>query len=110
MNGYEIVKQMKEEIQSELLRGEDLEEITDRSGEIVDGYLPVYNNRILEEWAQMPNDYDNRGASEFCYVGEPDIIRQMSLDLYLYYSDLFSEAVAEVEQEIEEAEQEKINA
>jgi kynureninase len=58
----------------------------------------------------MPNDYDNRGAQEFGYEGEPDIIRLMTLDLYLYYSDLFSEAVAEVEQEIEEAEQEKINA
>ena len=105
MNGYEIVKQMKEEIQSDLLRGEDLEEIKDRSGEIVDGYLPVYNNRILEEWAQMPNDYDNRGALEFGYEGEPDVIRLMSLDLYIYYTDLFFEAVGEVEQEIEEREE-----
>ena len=105
MNGYEIVKQMKEEIQSDLLRGEDLEEIKDRSGEIVDGYLPVYNNRILEEWAQMPNDYDNKGALEFGYEGEPDIIRLMSLDLYIYYTDLFFEAVGEVEQEAEEKEE-----
>lgn len=105
MNSYETVKQMKEEIQSDLLRGEDLEEIKDRSGEIVDGYLPVYNNRILEEWAQMPNDYDNRGALEFGYEGEPDIIRLMSLDLYIYYTDLFFEAIGEVEQEIEEKEE-----
>ena len=96
---------MKEEIQSDLLRGEDLEKIKDRSGEIVDGYLPIYNNRILEEWAQMPNDYDNRGALEFGYEGEPDIIRLMSLDLYIYYTDLFFEAVGEVEQEIEEREE-----
>jgi hypothetical protein len=105
VNGYEIVKQMKEEIESELLRGEDLEEIKDRSGEIVDGYLPIYNNQILEEWSNLPNDYDNRGALELGYEGEPDIIRLMSLDLYLYYSDLLSEAFGEVEQEIEEREE-----
>jgi hypothetical protein len=106
----DIKQDMVNEIQSELLRGEDLEEIKDRSGEIIDSHLPIYNNRIIEEWSSMPNDYDNRGAQEFGYEGEPDIIRLMSLDLYLFYSDLFSEAVAEVEQEIEEAEQEKINA
>lgn len=105
MNSYETVKQMKEEIQSDLLRGEDLEEIKDRSGEIVDGYLPVYNNRIIEEWSVMPNAYDNRGALEFGYEGEPDIIRLMSLDLYIYYTDLFFEAIGEVEQEIEEKEE-----
>jgi len=99
MNGYAIVKQMKEEIESELLRGEDLEQIKDRSGEMIDSYLPIYNHKILEEWSSMPNDYDNRGSAELGYEGEPDIIRLMTLDLYLYYSDLFFEAMGEIEHE-----------
>ncbi len=99
---YETVKRMAEEIRSELSRGEDLDTIKDRSGEFIDRWLPVYNNRIIEEWTLMPNDYTNRGAVELGHLEqEIDIINLMSLDLYLYYSDLFAEAVQEVEQALE---------
>jgi len=102
---YETVKRMAEEIRSELDRGEDLDTIKDRSGEFIDSWLPVYNNRIIEEWTLMPNDYTNRGAVELGHLEqEIDIINLMSLDLYLYYSDLFFEAVGEVEEALEGAE------
>ena len=111
MSNYETVKQMKEEILTALSNGEELEDIKDRSGEWVDGYLPVYNNRIVEEWQQMPSEYDNRGHAELGQGGEIDIINLMSLDLYLYYTDLFNEAIAEIEEEQEEAEElEEANA
>jgi hypothetical protein len=96
-----IVKQMVDEIRLELLNGEELESIKDRSGEIVDGYLPVYNNRIIEEWQQMPSEYDNRGAAELGTGEEINIVNLMSLDLYLYYTDLFNEAITEVEDSLE---------
>jgi len=108
MMDFQIVKQIKEEIQLELSQGGDLEEIKDRSGEIIDSHLPIYNYQILKEWGEMPSDYDNRGSGELGYEGEPDILRLMTLDLYLYYSDLFSEAVKELEQEIDD--KEEINA
>ena len=108
MMDFQIVKQIKEEIQLELSQGGDLEQIKDRSGEIIDSHLPIYNYQILKEWGEMPADYDNRGSEELGYEGEPDILRLMSLDLYIYYSDLFSEAVEELEQEIKE--QELLNA
>lgn len=99
---YETVKRMAEEIRSELDRGEDLDTIKDRSGEFIDGWLPIYNNRIIEEWTLMPNDYTNRGAVELGHLEqEIDIINLMTLDLYLYYSDLFFEAVQEVEEALE---------
>jgi hypothetical protein len=47
----------------------------------------------------MPGKYDNRGHAELGLGQEIDIINLMTLDLYLYYSDIFYEAVAELEQE-----------
>lgn len=101
---YNTVERMVEEIRSELDRGEDLDTIKDRSGEFIDGWLPVYNNRIIEEWTLMPNDYTDRGSAELGTGQEISIINLMTLDLYLYYSDLFFEAVGEVEQALEGAE------
>jgi hypothetical protein len=95
---------MVEEIRAELSQGEDLDTIKDRSGEFIDSWLPVYNNRIIEEWTLMPNDYTDRGSAELGVGGEVNIINLMSLDLYLYYSDLFAEAVEEVEEALEGAE------
>jgi hypothetical protein len=89
-----------EELRTAIANGEELEDIRDNSGEWVDGYLPVYNNQIVEEWQEMPGDYDNRGSAELGHLGhEINIINLMSLDLYVYYSDLFSEALAELEAE-----------
>jgi hypothetical protein len=99
-----IVERMAEEIRAEIANGEELEEIKDRSGEFIDSYLPVYYNGIIEEWKNMPSEYNDRGSAELGVGGEVNIINLMSLDLYLYYSDLFAEAVEEVEQALEGAE------
>lgn len=98
-----IVEDMAQEIRTAIANGETLEEIEDQSGEWIDGFLPVYNNRIVSEWQNMPSEYDNRGASELGYHQEEiNIINLMSLDLYLYYSDLWNQALANVAQELEE--------
>jgi len=97
------VERMVEEIRTELARGEELEDIKDRSGEFIDSWLPVYNNRIVEEWQGMPSEYDNRGSAELGTGQEINIINLMTLDLYLYYSDLFYEAIKEIEEELEGA-------
>ena len=101
---YKTVERMVEEIRLEISQGEDLDTIKDRSGEFIDSWLPVYNNRIIEEWTLMPNDYTDRGSAELGTGQEISIINLMSLDLYLYYSDLFNEAVQEVEEALEGAE------
>ena len=90
---------MKEEILSELKRGEGLDSIKDRSGEFIDSYLPIYNGDIIKEWADMSNEYDDMGVEEFGAVENLGIIGRMNLDLFLYYSDLFSGVLAEVEAE-----------
>ena len=95
---------MIEEIKREIANGADIEELRDSAGEWIDGYLPVYNNRIIEEWQSMPSEYDNRGAVELGHLEqEINIVNLMTLDLYLYYSDLWYEALSDVETELEEA-------
>jgi predicted RNase H-like HicB family nuclease len=101
---HQVKEAMKSEFRNAITEhGETLEDIRDNSGEWIEGYLPVYNNKIVEEWQAMPSEYDNRGAVELGHLGqEINIINLMSLDLYLYYNDIFNEAVNELEEEEEE--------
>lgn len=102
MTSYdEIVREIKLEIE----QGQSLEEIAERSYELVDNYVPVYNNRVIEEWQSMPSDYDNRGAAELGHnCEELNIINLMMADLYLYYQDLVAVVISDLEQELEGAE------
>ena len=102
---YQTKQAMKEEFKTEISKGYiTLDEIRENSGEWIDGYLPVYYNQIVEEWQKMPSEYNNRWAAELGHLGqEIDIYNLMSLDLYLYYTDIFNEAVSELEEELEGA-------
>jgi hypothetical protein len=98
MNAY---KYIYEDLKQTITNGEDMESIRDNSGEWIDGYIPVYNNRIIEEWQNMPGEYDNRGAAEYGYEDMPDIVRLMILDLHVYYSDLFFQVLEDIAEELE---------
>lgn len=102
----QIKQQMKDEFKTEIDKGYiTLEEIQDNSGEWVDGYLPIYYNKIVEEWQEMPSEYNDRGHQELGHLEqEVTIYNLMSLDLYVYYLDIFNEAIAELEEELEMAE------
>jgi len=97
------VEQMVQEIRTELANGQELDEIRDNAGEYVDGYLPVYYNRIVQEWQEMPSEYNDRGSAELGGQQGQSIYNLMSLDLYIYYSELFEEALTEVEESLEVA-------
>ncbi len=97
MNIEATKESMREEILDSIKRGETLEAIRDRSGELIDSYTPLYNNDVIEEWQHMPSSYDNRGAAELGAGKEIDIINLMQLDLYLYYGDIFNEVIEEIE-------------
>jgi hypothetical protein len=97
---YAIKQAMKDEFKTEIEKGYiTLEEIQDNSGEWVDGYLPVYYNEIMEQWQKMPSEYTDKGGAELGHLEqEVTIYNLMSLDLYLYYTDIFNEAIAELEE------------
>jgi len=103
------VERMVEEIRAEIANGEELEDIKDRSGEFIDSWLPIYYNQIIDEWKAMPSEFNDRGSAELGQGGEVNIYNLMTLDLYLYYSDLFNEAVEEVEESLELATVEAIS-
>jgi hypothetical protein len=93
-----IKKAMREELTHAMeSAGYSFDDLRDNSHEWIDGYLPIYNNTIIEEWQKMPGDYDNRGHAELGRGEEIDIINLMSLDLYLYYTDLVHETLNEME-------------
>ena len=95
---YAIKKSMREEFTRAIEEsGYSIDDIREESHEWVEGYLPVYNNTIIAEWQAMPGDYDNRGHAELGQGAEIDIINLMSLDLYLYYTDLVHETLNEME-------------
>ena len=96
----EIVQEIKQEITN----GQTLDEIKDRSHELADSYVPIYNNHVIEEWTAMPSDYDNRGSAELGHSQEINIISLMQADLYFYYSDLVALVLGDLEQELESVE------
>jgi len=98
MNTY---KYIYEDLKQTITNGEDMESIRDNSGEWIDGYLPIYNNNIIEEWKDMPSEYDNRGSAELGIPGDISIIALMQLDLYLYYSDVFFQVLDDIAEELE---------
>jgi hypothetical protein len=102
MTSYEEIKQ---EIKLEIANGETLEEIRERSYELVDNYVPIYNNRIVEDWQSMPSDYDNRGSAELGHnCEELNIINLMMSDLYIYYTELVGLVIDDLAQELAGAE------
>lgn len=103
MTTYDEIMQ---EIKLEIEQGQSLKEIAERSYELVDNYVPVYNNRVLEEWQNMPGEYDNRGSAELGHNCEDlSIISLMMSDLYLYYSDLVALVISDLEEELESVEE-----
>jgi len=98
MNAY---KYIYEDLKQTITNGEDMESIRDNSGEWIDGYLPIYNNNIIEEWKDMPSEYDNRGSAELGIPSDISIIALMQLDLYLYYSDVFFQVLDDIAEELE---------
>ena len=99
MTTYDEIMQ---EFKQEMAQGTELEGIRDRSYEYVDNYVPIYNNRVIEEWQHMPSDYDNRGAAELGHnCEELNIVSLMQGDLYVYYSELVGQVIDDLAEESE---------
>ena len=98
-NQYEDTQSYKNDLIDRLANGEDIDSIEDRIHEEIDSLLPIYYNNIIEEWKNMPSEYGNRGSEELGVdINNINIYNLMSADLYLYYSDIVNEVIAEVKE------------
>ena len=100
----------KEEIKKELL--DNIEQLKDNPyaddvvAEFADGYVPVYNNQIIQQWVALPME-DSDQWKEYGYDTERNeggIIQLMAIDLVFYYLMLATEAWDEIKTELEEEE------
>lgn len=86
------------DIKSQLLdEWEYLAEATypeDSLSEYADSAVPVYTSEIIEEWTELPYDYRDRWNE---ITDSPEnITHLMSLDLYLYYREIYSAIYAKI--------------
>ncbi len=69
--------------------------IYDRLTEMADSAVPVYNNEIIQDWQEMPSEFDDAGQ-EFGIDADATIIQRMMLDLFAYYQDAYRRVYADV--------------
>ena len=85
--------QIKEILKDEI----DLDE--DRLVEIADSLVPVYNAEVIEEWQQMPIEY-NDSWQDVGTDADATILQRMMMDLYLYYNLQVARAYNEIKGEL----------
>lgn len=70
--------------------------IYDRLTEMADSAVPVYNNEIIQDWQEMPSEFDDTWQDLVSSEEDASIVRLMSLDLYNYYQDTYRRVYADV--------------
>ncbi len=67
--------------------------IDDRLTEMADSAVPVYNNQIIQDWQEMPSEFDDTWED---MAADPfaTIVQRMSYDLYNYYQDAYRRVYA----------------
>jgi hypothetical protein len=77
--------------------------------ELADSACPIYYNDIISDWQEMPSEFNDSwqesGTSE-----NATIFSLMSIDLFNYYYDQYTEIFAEVMEDQEQLESESENA
>jgi len=71
---------------------------------MADGYVPVYINEIINEWQEMPSEFDNFWH-EYGFSNDTTIPDLMKIDLYGYYREQTEKAYNEVKNEKDEDEE-----
>jgi len=74
----------------------------DVASEYADSACPLYYSEIIQEWDDLPEEYSNKFSEMIDTL--PDRIEDlMKIDLYLYYYNFYSGAIAGlIERESEE--------
>lgn len=96
------------EIKAELASEMNDSDIEDRLTEIAEGYIPIYNYEIVEEWSLMPEEFNDSWQEYGTEVAVQGIIRLMTLDLFAYYEAQVSRAYEELTAEAKHKEAQAI--
>lgn len=87
------------DIKAELLENWDYLESSqypeDLLAEWADSAVPIYNNEIIEDWQEMPSDYDD-SWKEYGNPEDNGIISLMRIDLFAYYLDTYTKIYREI--------------
>lgn len=83
------------EVTSELEQLTASEYPEDLLREFADSLVPVYYSDIMDEWRELPLEDSDRWQ-ELGADGKATIFSLMSIDLFLYYEDLFTRAYTEL--------------
>jgi len=76
----------------------------DRLEEMADGFVPIYDNEIISDWAEMPNEYTDNWKEQYEGTLPPElgITALMATDLYSYYRATTLEIYQELKDEKED--------
>jgi hypothetical protein len=66
--------------------------------EFADGFVPIYYSDILDEWRELPLEESDRWQ-EVGADSKATIFSLMSIDLFLYYEDMFTRAYTQLSEE-----------
>jgi hypothetical protein len=66
--------------------------------EAVDSALRTYHSDIIEQWRRMPSEYRDNWQEFVVAIENHTLTGLMAIDLYLYLSDQYREAYAEIQE------------
>lgn len=95
--------QIKKEISENFDEISEAPYLEDALDQWADGFVPVYNNEIIQDWQEMPIEFDD-SWKEYGFAQDDGIIRLMMIDLYRFYLDQTTRAYEEIKTEKEESE------
>jgi hypothetical protein len=70
----------------------------DYASEMAQSDVPIYTSEIIREWCELPSENSNRFSEIRSEISANEITIQdlMADDLYLYYQEIYSGALAEI--------------
>lgn len=90
--------EIREELES---RSEEITENDELLDDLAESFCPIYYNEIMSDWAEMPNEFNDRWKELGFDANKNDggIFQLMSVDLYFYYIDTTREIWQEMKGE-----------
>lgn len=90
---------IKKEIQDNWEQFASNQEPSDLLSEFAESACPIYTSDIIEEWQEMPHEFDDAWQESFNLSESFTIVQLMGIDLFNYYQHQFQTAYNELAEE-----------